>query len=45
MGRVSSQAGSNWLAGTPSPDNVVRVLPGPTSTRFDAEGLLGELPY
>jgi hypothetical protein len=23
---------------------VLRVLPGPTSTRFDAEGLLGGLP-
>ena len=35
--------GSNWVAGTPSPANVAKILtPGPTSQFFDHEGTIGQ---
>ena len=38
-------SGANNGAGTPSPAEVMRVLPGATSTKFDREGIIGnELP-
>ena len=38
-------SGANNGAGTPSPAEVMRVLPGATSTKFDHEGIIGnELP-
>ncbi len=38
-------SGANAVAGTPSPAEVMRVLPGATSSHFDHEGLIGnELP-